>query len=196
MSEATSSLSSKCLESLRNGVSIQQEVRKILNTMDEDSAGKHIAEEMGKYRDAADSIISAAPESERKAVQKRANNVINDVSRICREEIKRSIKLVSRKGGYVYRAAPWEPTPKSVVVATSGEDSAEVKRLKEEVAKLKRELEMKEAIVKAYRRTLEDPEDCISEMIDRGATPDDIGHAVVKVMRRVKSADAPEEESA
>jgi len=43
--------------------------------------------------------------------RKRVNNLINDVSRICREMTGKSIRCTSRKGGYVYEAL--EPAPRT-----------------------------------------------------------------------------------
>ena len=45
-------------------------------------------------------------------VAKQANNVVNDISRITREKIGLSIRLKSRKDGYIYTAE--EPKPRAI----------------------------------------------------------------------------------
>ena len=48
--------------------------------------------------------------------RKRVNNLINDVSRICREVTGKSIRCTSRKGGYVYEALEPAPRPKKYTI--------------------------------------------------------------------------------
>jgi hypothetical protein len=46
-----------------------------------------------------------------KARRKAVNNIINDISRICRAELGHTIRCTSRKGGHVYTASKVAPTP-------------------------------------------------------------------------------------
>lgn len=184
-------LNEKCLEALRCGVSIQQSVRKVLSTMMPENASAHIAEEMGLFRQAADTIIDAAPVGPGQvAVRKRVNNVINDVSRICREEIGKSIKLKSRKGGYVYTAEDWEPKPKAIPVPAESSDNETIKKLEQKVNELKAKVAIKEAILGVYRDTLSDPTKAMEELVSRGTAVNDLGKAVVEVMRRLNEPGA------
>jgi hypothetical protein len=183
-------LNEKCLEALRCGVSIQQSVRKVLSIMHEDNAADHIAEEMGLFRQAADTIIDAAPAgSEQVAVRKRVNNVINDVSRICREEIGKSIKLKARKGGYVYKAEDWEPKPKATPspAAAVSSDVETINKLKEQISELEGKLALKNSLVEMYREAFKDPTKTMEELVSRGTSVNDLGKAVVEVMRRSQS---------
>ena len=103
-------LSTACQNSLTERGKVQGMVRDILAHRSDSL--DIIATEMGLFRDVAQTKlddIKHDKEAYSKAL-KEVNNVINDVSRICREEVGKSIVLKSRKGGYVYHAV--DPNPR------------------------------------------------------------------------------------
>ena len=108
------SLSSEAMLALESKGKLQETVREICDRHAPTDSGQIIANEVSKFRaDAADWIDKGDVQARRKQV----NNVINDISRICRELIGKSIVCVSRKGGHRYEAqepkarAPATPTP-------------------------------------------------------------------------------------
>lgn len=159
-----SSLATKCIESLKNGVSVQAEVRDILSNEPLHVAKDLIAEEMSSFREQADSVINAIPdEDDRKRVMKRVNNVVNDVARICREEAEFTVKMKSRKGGYHYASESWtKPEPKAPKADPRDATIAELR-----------------GMVEKYEELLANPDESIRELITRHGQ-DNVGQAFVR----------------
>lgn len=106
------SIAKAAQKSLKAGSSMQRAIRDVLDsTMAESVKRSIICEAMGQFRAwAQDEFISLA-DDKRKA-RKQVNNVINDVSRTCREsDSKFSVRLKSRRDGYVYEAT--DPVPRA-----------------------------------------------------------------------------------
>ena len=199
-----SELATRCLDALSTGVSVQQEVRTIISahTRNED-ASLYIAEQMGKYREAADKIIDAAPEEQRKSLMKRVNNVVNDVSRICRDEMGISIKLKARKGGYVYKPEAWVPTVREPKPSDDEEKAAlrrQIEELKEKHRAAVKEIEVQQSRGDAFKKeltrtmdvhhkVLTEPETALREMAKRGIQPDQMAEALVKHIKDVKEVE-------
>ena len=92
-------------DSLVAGTSVQVTVRTVLEQEGADAGGDNVAIAMGIFKEQSESHAMGIPNSvEQMQYRKKINNVINDVSRICRECIGKSIVLKSRKDGYVYMA--------------------------------------------------------------------------------------------
>lgn len=91
-------LSDAAMDAVKSAGSVQAEVRDLI--ANNPSHRSVIAEEIGVFKTKAEATYIDGDAVKRKQV----NNVINDVSRICREEGGYSIRLKSRKGGFVYHA--------------------------------------------------------------------------------------------
>jgi hypothetical protein len=114
MTTTVNDLVKAATESTLSGAKMQVVVRGIIQEQGEPAADI-IADAMSQYRNEiqkgyidADGIS----EEDRSARCKSVNNVINDVSRIVRQSLGKSIRMTSRKGGYVYDAV--EPSPRAV----------------------------------------------------------------------------------
>jgi hypothetical protein len=111
------SLAHDALEAFDKGALLQSKVRKFIETTLPHSTSPSeiaslIAEEMGVFRGLLQTQIDEEDDPKtRTSMIRRANNIVGDVSRITREEIGLTIKLKSRKGGFVYTAR--EPTPRT-----------------------------------------------------------------------------------
>lgn len=106
------SLSSNMKKALDSDAGVQSQVRDLLATSDDALAV--ICEEIGVFKTEVEASLNGLKDTE--AVQtyrKKANNIINDVSRICQKEAGVSIKCKSRKDGYVYEACDYVPRTKS-----------------------------------------------------------------------------------
>jgi hypothetical protein len=78
-----------------------------------------VAEAVTEYRGHIQEWI-LEEEKERQSRQKKVNNVINDISRICRELLNHSIICKSKKGGNVYEAVEVEEkAPRTVGVGAT-----------------------------------------------------------------------------
>jgi hypothetical protein len=106
-------LANAAKESLKAGSSMQQEIKNILEDVlcPESMKRETICEAMSEFKTwAEDEFVSVADDKQK--ARKQVNNVINDVSRTCRESGSGfSIHLKSRKGGYIYEAR--EPVPRA-----------------------------------------------------------------------------------
>lgn len=96
------SLSAAAIEAVKNNASVQQEVRDIIANYN--GPETLIAKEITIFRrDIEGWIDQASGSAETKLRRKQVNNIINDVSRICRELIGKSIVCTSRKN-HTYEA--------------------------------------------------------------------------------------------
>lgn len=113
------SLAQAAAESLTGKVSLQSEIRKIVDTHNDLGAGNEIADQMSEFRAVSQTWIDqgSTPE-EVQSRQKQVNNVINDVSRICRQLIGKSIVCKSRKN-HTYEAVEPKPRRTSIPTATT-----------------------------------------------------------------------------
>lgn len=91
------------------GVSFQKTVRGYLNEcreggMSDWDALTAVAGVMGVYRDGAEERVKNADEADKDCVRKAVNNVIGDVSRICRKfsDDQLTIKCKKKKPEYIY----------------------------------------------------------------------------------------------
>lgn len=103
------------INSLRYGTRVQKEVRNFIECeegrLKEDIANA-IAKVCSDFKNESerDEIPLTATAEEKKVYRKRINNIINDVSRICREMIGFAIVNAKRtKGVYEYKAVPYIP---------------------------------------------------------------------------------------
>ena len=111
------SLAQAAAEALTGKVSLQSEIRKIVDTHNDLGAASEIADQMSEFRSASQTWIDQGGNAEEvQSRQKQVNNVINDVSRICRQLIGKSIVCKSRKH-HTYEAV--EPTPRRTSVPTT-----------------------------------------------------------------------------
>ena len=99
-----------------HGSNVQQTVRDMLADpeMSVDDRLHVVCHEMGKFKDWSEDAFVFGDKDKRKAV----NNVINDVSRICRNTHNKSIRCIRRKGGHVYDAV--DPAPKKTASTAGG----------------------------------------------------------------------------
>ena len=99
------------VEGLKSATSIQESVRNTLHFASTQPEGlSEVCAAVAEFKTFTEERIN--PDSEEaQGERKRVNNLINDVSRICRELTGKSIRCTSRKDGYVYEAL--EPAPRS-----------------------------------------------------------------------------------
>jgi hypothetical protein len=118
MSIVAERLATEMGESLNTGLSLQASIRGIVGdpslliseTLD------ILSEACGIFKAASEESLLLSIDLEYcSAARKKANNIINDISRIARKELGYSIKCTSRKGGHVYGSfvAPITP-PKGI----------------------------------------------------------------------------------
>lgn len=113
-------LSDAAIGALEGRNNLQSEIRNIVDNNDPSFAADIIAKEVGVFRSEAQPWIQAADTTESIAHRrKQVNNIINDISRICRDSIGKSIVLVSRKGGYTYDAIDPKPRAKPTTFTVS-----------------------------------------------------------------------------
>lgn len=110
------SLYAHAVEALESTGTVQGFVRETLAEIHEGSARRdeikaEITEEMSKFKQWSEDtyLPTQVDRKDVPAGRKRVNNVINDVSRICRAEAGFSVQLTSRKGGYKYHAVDAPP---------------------------------------------------------------------------------------
>jgi hypothetical protein len=156
------------------------EVREIIQRMGDD-AGGHIAEEISAFRNDAAELLERVDDADRSAVQKRVNNVINDVARICREEIGQTVKMVSRKDGYVYRAIEWDPPPKEEAEA----DTSSAAYLRRALAEALTQRDWQMQINEEWERRFNDLEEIMEHAVTKFGK-EKVGHEFV---RQVKELD-------
>lgn len=133
---AQEAMTTKMEEALNTGATVQSGIRLFIRQhRDEDvqpvSIATAIAEVVGDFKTNSERhIIFAAPLEEQVTLRKKANNIINDVSRICRDTLGYCIVNHKRSGGeYSYKAIPAGPVAekpkKSILTAKSSECRAE-----------------------------------------------------------------------
>ena len=129
--EKLMSISISAVKAMEGKSTLQSEIRTCIS----DAIGRGtpsdalftICEEMGAFRNTIEnSMISCeADEDVRKSLRKQANNIINDVSRICRESLGYSIVCKAKKPSYAYKSKSYIPkTPKSPLPTTMTLDPA------------------------------------------------------------------------
>ena len=101
------SLVATAMDALITGNNLQSVVREMI--MSDTKSLDTVAEAVGVFRYEAEAFINEDPDSVL-ARRKRVNNIVNDVSRICREITGKSIVIKSRKDGFVYTVR--EPKPR------------------------------------------------------------------------------------
>jgi hypothetical protein len=111
------------IEGFQSGAKFQSRIRTFINeeknTRLPGEVADTVAEIVTEYRQAADEIIERMSEEEQVIATKKRDNIINDVSRICRDLLEYSIVCRSRKNG-TYAAKPWtKPEPKEKTTEAS-----------------------------------------------------------------------------
>ena len=114
------------IEGFQSGAKFQSRIRTFINeecfTRFPGEVADTVAEIVTEYRQAADEIIERMNMEEKIVATKKRDNIINDVSRICRELLEHSIVCRSRKNG-TYAAKPWsKPEPKEKAAETPATD--------------------------------------------------------------------------
>jgi len=105
------------MEGLASSTSIQESVRRTLEEAITVASGLEIVcGAVAEFKDYTEEHMTPI-ESEQQGQRKRVNNLINDVSRICREMTGKSIRCTSRKGGYVYEALELAPRKSKILSA-------------------------------------------------------------------------------
>lgn len=108
------SISSCAMDALVSGGTVQKEVRDFIShsmkTSPELEVTEFVASHMSDFRRDAEGYILSAEGEDRKDRRKKANNIVNDVARICRETTGYTIKCTSRKN-HTYEAA--KPTTRA-----------------------------------------------------------------------------------
>lgn len=102
------------MNALESGSKIQTSVRGFLEDSRLEPYDKSliVAQAMSEFRTRAEDWINSQPDEFLKENRKKANNIVNDVSRICRNSVGYSIKCSKRAPDYEYTAEPWfKPTP-------------------------------------------------------------------------------------
>lgn len=104
------SLSTNLSDYLEGGVYVQRTIRKMWERMGQDDFLYEVCEEVESFRDSAEKeallmVESGLDQENVAAYRKKANNVVNDVSRQCRDLCGYSIKATGRGlGNYNYKA--------------------------------------------------------------------------------------------
>lgn len=105
-------LSNAAMAALEGKNTLQSNLRNIIDGCDPVTALDVIARECSEFRNEAENWINTASSPEEVAQRrKQVNNIINDISRMCRDSLGKSIVCVSRKGGYKYQ--PEFPKPRA-----------------------------------------------------------------------------------
>jgi hypothetical protein len=102
------------MNALESGSKIQTSVRGFLedSPLEPYSKSQIVAQAMSEFRTRAEDWINSQPDEFLKENRKKANNIVNDVSRICRNSVGYSIKCSKRAPDYEYTVEPWfKPTP-------------------------------------------------------------------------------------
>jgi hypothetical protein len=111
-------LSEKALEAFKKGGSFSKYMTEIMNddSDDTDNLLSYLTQTCAEFKaDSEKWLESFEDPSEVKIYRKKANNILNDISRTCRKELGYTIKCTSRKGGYVYAATEVPPvSPKTM----------------------------------------------------------------------------------
>lgn len=129
------SIATEAMSSLKSGCKVQSVVRDFIkenHALPSRGTADLIADQVAEFKSESETYISNEVETERQQdVRKQVNNIINDISRICREALGYSIKCKSRKGGYVYESyehTPWTAAPSETYedIATPAKTRAEI----------------------------------------------------------------------
>jgi hypothetical protein len=119
MSISITDLVEMAVDASKTGGKLQSSVRKFIEDRLEIENYGEVAARVGDvitiYRNEIEDWVM---QNETKIRRKVVNNIINDVSRICRDELRHSIVCTKRKGGYVYEAK--EIAPKTTTLFTGG----------------------------------------------------------------------------
>jgi hypothetical protein len=127
MSPSESILTAEAKTAIRVKSSLQSSIRGFINLDKENSVDPKktadcIARVCSAVREELQDWIFEEGEEESANRRKTVNNQLNDVSRICRNELYYSIKCKKRSGGYVYEAEEWSPPVKTSYKVVRGED--------------------------------------------------------------------------
>ena len=103
-------IASAAMDAMRGGSNLQLTVRHFITDHSDVEGvlwtGDQIARQVTEFRKEAERFLKSCDDSDQDTERKRMNNIINDVSRICRKELGQSIVCTSRKTGtYGARAA-------------------------------------------------------------------------------------------
>lgn len=185
------------MAAIEGSTTIQATVREIFRIYEtHEHALDIIAGGVGQLKTTAEAHIGAycSDASEARNKRKAVNNVINDISRICRNVTDKSIVLAKREGGsYEYRVA--EPRPRKGAVP-EGEPikgtltspvpafTATEGALLDRIATLEDELKIAEAQVANWRSApLHSPDSTLLRMIENFGE-ETFGELVVNAIRR------------
>jgi hypothetical protein len=142
---------SNAMDSLKTGNRMQTSIREMLRdtTVLKITRADMTARACEEFRLQAENWVLEHDKSEHADLRKKANNIVNDISRICRKEVGHTIKCKKRKPVYVYEAevvTPKEPAPSSPPPAPTVDVTDEEKEaLRVELKRLKGFLESPEA---------------------------------------------------
>jgi len=110
------------VEGFMTGTKFQSKIRQFIAASSEETyenIATDIAAIVTSYREKVDIILAEDTDpSDLKSAIKKRDNIINDVSRLCKELLGYSIVCVSRKNGE-YKAIPYVPTVKPARAITS-----------------------------------------------------------------------------
>ena len=149
MTTDVKSLANDAVEATVSGAKFQKNTRlfideRISDGWDRSRIAHSLSNMLDLYRDTMEAWIHE-DEDNVQMRRKVVNNVVNDVSRLSRQELGFTIKCVSRKPSYIYEATPWEaPVVGHDEVVGATEESAEGSLIAGLIVvndKLKKELE-------------------------------------------------------
>jgi len=121
MSITASNVVASMVEGFMTGTKFQSKIRQYIDYNREETKEdvvNAISNIVTSYREKVDAVLMDTDPSELKSAIKKRDNIINDVSRLCRELLGYSIVCVSRKKGE-YKAIPYVPTVRPTRAITS-----------------------------------------------------------------------------
>jgi hypothetical protein len=122
MSTSAENVVKSMVEGFMTGTKFQSKIRQFITASSEETyenIATDIAAIVTSYREKVDIILAEDTDpSDLKSAIKKRDNIINDVSRLCKEILGYSIVCVSRKNGE-YKAIPYVPTVKPARAITS-----------------------------------------------------------------------------
>jgi len=122
MSTSAENVVKSMVEGFMTGTKFQSKIRQFIAASSEETyenIATDIAAIVTSYREKVDIILAEDTDpSDLKSAIKKRDNIINDVSRLCKELLGYSIVCVSRKNGE-YKAIPYVPTVKPARAITS-----------------------------------------------------------------------------
>ena len=190
-----SALTDRAMDALQAGHGFQTEIRSFIKDKSEmgctDShVADDVAHEMSTFRDAAQHFIDNAVDAEDLVARRKAtNNICNDVSRICRNELGYTIKCIQKKPDYVYSATEWLApvhSPSTTAPTPSGvQPMSTIFAATEKIAELEKKIEMLESTREAYRAIWENPEAVILESVSNWGA-ETVGRALVDYINKEK----------